>query len=467
MVLGSKYENQPVVTRLDVRDPPSLGLRGRFRPESTSVGEAEPTTVGRGLSRVTSRNLVQFKGSLARQQILKIQPQTNRTLQQPKVTSAYKKGVGSANLTLLGTSKDREKYADSIRLRETFDLTTNQVSIEGSSGSIHSLRRLQNNLLQTIAKNFGFKVLPSDLDHPFPSRFREGLGVLHLPKDDTNFAEAIFDKIHAFLTTAGPTTYSLIENAVVTRASFLDKIHGDRVNIFNSPEAINVMANQLNGRINSKDYERSSERGLVWNTELVNRVATVRGLRADCVKSLVYPTQISNDCISHVESITTRFMSLQNLAFRGDLQKQKEMQTLLESGQVYVSIRLSMLAKFRDSGSYSQTDTLLERMIEKVVHDYNKLSDLGNDLYSTSKATGSPLAVPRFGKIKLTTTSNAAIIMADEEMYNDQWGSRGAVPIGDTLKTEQSKIDFYKLLLTPNGLRNAPNLLGVETYVHK
>jgi hypothetical protein len=57
--------------------------------------------------------------------------------------------------------------------------------------------------------------------------------------------------------------------------------------------------------------------------------------------------------------------------------------------------------------------------------------------------------------------------MADEEMYNDQWGSRGAVPIGDTLKTEQSKIDFYKLLLTPNGLRNAPNLLGVETYVHK
>ena len=198
---------------------------------------------------------------------------------------------------------------------------------------------------------------------------------------------------------------------------------------------------------------------------MVNRVATVRGLRGDCVKSLVYPTQISNDCISHVESITTRFMSLQNLAFRGDLQKQKEMQTLLESGQVYVSIRLSMLAKFRDSGSYSQTDTLLERMIEKVVHDYNKLSDLGNDLYSTSKATGSPLRVPRFGKIKLTKLDNA-IVLADAMRYNNLWSSQRGVPIADTLSSEKLENDFYALL-TPNALKNDPGLFGVETYVHR
>ena len=92
----------------------------------------------------------------------------------------------------------------------------------------------------------------------------------------------------------------------------------------------------------------------------------------------------------HMESIHMRLMSLQNLSLRDNFQKQKEIQTLLESGQKYVSLRLSLLANFRDSNSYSKGDILQEKMIERVVHDYNELSDLSNNLYSASIVTGSP-----------------------------------------------------------------------------
>lgn len=166
-----------------------------------------------------------------------------------------------------------------------------------------------------------------------------------------------------------------------------------------------------------------------------------------------------------MDSVTTRFISAQNHAFRGDLQKQKEMQDLLDYGQRYVASRLKVLGQFRDSEAYSQTDTLLERMLERVVYDYNKLSELGNDLYNMSKATGSPLRVPRFGKIKLTKLDNA-IVLADAMRYNNLWSSQRGVPIADTLSSEKLENDFYALL-TPNALKNDPGLFGVETYVHR
>ena len=292
---------------------------------------------------------------------------------------------------------------------------------------------MQNGPVKTIAKNCGF-----NLDHPFSSRLREGLGLLRPRKDDTNVAEAIVEDIHELFTNAGPDTYRLTKDAVVTNADIINQIHANRLEIFNSVEATNIMANQLNSKIVSKDYERCSERGAVWNTELLNRLKNVRDLRTDCVKSLLYPTQIFNDSMRHMESIHMRLMSLQNLSLRDNFQKQKEIQTLLESGQKYVSLRLSLLANFRDSNSYSKGDILQEKMIERVVHDYNELSDLSNNLYSASIVTGSPLPVSRFGRVELTT----AIRKADKEKYNDQWRSRGAVPIGDTSNQNQISTNY-------------------------
>lgn len=82
-----------------------------------------------------------------------------------------------------------------------------------------------------------------------------------------------------------------------------------------------------------------------------------------------------------------------------------------------------------------------------------------------SKATGSPLRVPRFGKIKLTKLDNA-IVLADAMRYNNLWSSQRGVPIADTLSSEKLENDFYALL-TPNALKNDPGLFGVETYVHR
>ena len=62
-----------------------------------------------------------------------------------------------------------------------------------------------------------------------------------------------------------------------------------------------------------------------------------------------------------------------------------------------------------------------------------------------SKATGSSLPVPRFGKIDVNRLSTA-IIMADAKGYNNLWNVNGGVAIGDTLSMEQSETDFYGLL---------------------
>ena len=224
------HKNQTVGTRRDVNETRDgrylglrdLGLRGGFR----DIGGAEPTNVGRGLSGVASRNLVQFQGSLPRQQTLKMQRQTNGTVQRPKIaSSASKTGVDfKGQLTLVAAPEDMKKYGKSMHLRETFDLTTNQVSIEGSSGPIAVLRRFQKTL-KTIANNLGMKVLPSDLDHPLPSRFREALDILYLPTHDTNYAEAIFAKIHAILTRLGEATFTLKADTTITRADAFDQIH--------------------------------------------------------------------------------------------------------------------------------------------------------------------------------------------------------------------------------------------------
>ncbi len=76
----------------------------------------------KGLKDAASRNSVQFN---------RRQRQTKKVLRQSTVTSSYKKGVGSKGLTFLATLKDKKKYADSIHLRETFDLT---LALKGAAG---------------------------------------------------------------------------------------------------------------------------------------------------------------------------------------------------------------------------------------------------------------------------------------------------------------------------------------------
>ena len=85
---------------------------------------------------------------------------------------------------------------------------------------------MQNGPVKTIAKNCGF-----NLDHPFSSRLREGLGLLRPRKDDTNVAEAIVEDIHELFTNAGPDTYRLTKDAVVTNADIINQIHANRLEI--------------------------------------------------------------------------------------------------------------------------------------------------------------------------------------------------------------------------------------------
>ena len=253
------------------------------------------------------------------------------------------------------------------------------------------------------------------------------------------------------LSEAGPSTYRLERDADVTFADFSDQIQRNRIAVFNSPEALYTMETALNSTIDSKVYEKSSERGAAWNTEFMNRQAIARGLRNKCIKSLLYPTQICNDSLRRMQSIKMRLTSLQNIELRNDPQKQREMLALVESGLEYVSRRLQLLENFRDSGSFSISDMYQEEMMERLVYDYNKLSDLGHRLYGGSNSSKLPLVVPRVGRVDLTT----AIIQADKEGYNDQWSGRGATATSDTLPNKQPKEDLYKLL-TPNGIKNEP-----------
>jgi hypothetical protein len=176
------------------------------------------------------------------------------------------------------------------------------------------------------------------------------------------------------------------------------------------------METALNGTIDSKAYEKSSECGAAWNTEYMTRQSIARGLRNKSVKSFLYPTQICNDSLRRMQSIRMRLTSLEHIELRNTPQRQREMLALVESGLEYVSRRLELLDNFRDSGSFSISDMYQEEMMERLVYYYNKLIDLGHRLYGGSNGSKPPLAVPRVGQVDLTT----AIIQADKEGYNDQ-----------------------------------------------
>ena len=85
-------------------------------------------------------------------------------------------------------------------------------------------------------------------------------------------------------------------------------------------------------------------------------------------------------------------------------------------------------------------------------------------MYKSYKTIGPPLIVLAFGHITL----EAAIIKADDAEYFDQWATNEAAPIGDKLSTKATKEsarNYYNLILSTNGLRNDPELVGRETFV--
>ena len=76
----------------------------------------------KGLSKLASLSSVQFN---------RTQRQTNRVLRQPTVALAKKKVLNSQNPTLLSES-DKKKFGD-IYVKQTFDFTRKELTIEGSS----------------------------------------------------------------------------------------------------------------------------------------------------------------------------------------------------------------------------------------------------------------------------------------------------------------------------------------------
>ena len=69
------------------------------------------------------------------------------------------------------------------------------------------------------------------------------------------------------------------------------------------------------------------------------------------------------------------------LHFKNSPQKQKELQTLLLSGQDFVAERISLIAQLRDSHPYLK-DTVQDiphpNYRHKLVYEFNRLSDMEN-----------------------------------------------------------------------------------------
>ena len=99
-------------------------------------------------------------------------------------------------------------------------------------------------------------------------------------------------------------------------------------------------------------------------------------------------------------------MSSKTLHFKNSPQKQKELQTLLLSGQDFVGKHISLIAEFRDSQPYLTQDALHQLYLGRLVEAHNELSDMGNQMY---RIFGRPLTVPPRGRFLDATIEKADV----------------------------------------------------------
>ena len=388
----------------------------------------------KGRRKIAFRSSVQFNPT---------QRQTNQVLRQSVVTSAQKKHFNSQKPTFLTTERD-EKTFDDIYIHGTFDNVKQEITMEGSCGPAHRLEQLRNGLVQTIAKNMGYTVPKVDLDHHLSSRVRQGQHHFTKRKYDPSIVEAISPRIHKLITAQGLKTYELPEG-IVSVDCFLNQILSKRIDIFEGSEAQAIMEKE--GRFTSEDYTAWSERSSSWNRRFFRLIAEQQGVRDDCVKSILYPKQLYADANGYMETMRghLRLTALRNTAPN----VLEETQALLTKTIHQVSIRVSLLGDFRDSFPGLPG---LAGDIKNLVDEYNRLSDLSNDLYRKSRLTCSPLKVPPFGKI---VSLDKTILKADEEGYRDQWSLYGATAQRNKSSQEYLKT-FNHFILNTNGLVDGP-----------
>jgi hypothetical protein len=245
-----------------------------------------------------------------------VQPsrQTNRSLQRSIAASAKKKIFDSQNPTIIVTERDRKIFHGRF-IKETF-LSKDEFTLEGSCGPAYGLEQVHTTA-KTVAKNSNLTFFPSEFDHFLDSRNRQGAGVYYKRDSDPNIVEAIQKSLHSLLTKAGPKMFELQLGGVLV-SEFVEQILTNRTQVFLSREATDIMATRLDGRFTSPHYIRISERSAEWNMRFLTRIATDRGLRIDCFKSIVYTRQLYEDAMQRINGIHTRIS--QNVHSRNTLE---------------------------------------------------------------------------------------------------------------------------------------------------
>ena len=376
---------------------------------------------------------------------------TKRSLQKSVAASAKKKIFDSQNPTIIVTEGDRKRF-HGVFIKETF-LSEDEFTLEGSCGPAYGLEQVHTTA-KTIAKNSNLTFFPSEFDHFLDSRNRQGAGVYYKRDSDPNIVEAIQKPLHSLLTKAGPKMFKL-QRGGVTVSEFVEQILTYRTQVFLSPDATDIMATRLDGRFTSSHYIHISERSAEWNMRFLTRIATDRGLRIDCFKSIIYPRQLYEDAIHRINDIHTRIS--QNVHSRNTLETQRELQDLLIAGQKYVKKHISTLVDLYNSQQYARNNSegaIQRDFINSLTDRYNCLADLSNEVYRSSVEH---LRVPPMGRI---ISIDSAIYQADQMGFLDQWPARSATEI-------QANQDFTrdpsKRVLLTNGLQPERELVGIET----
>jgi hypothetical protein len=396
-----------------------------FRRLTDSVKQLLPSKEVTQMASPAMDNWSQVLNPSRREEEVQPSRHTKRRLQKSIAASAKKKTFDPQNPTLIVTEGDKKRF-DDIFIKQTF-LSKDVFTIEGSCGPIHRVDQFQNTA-DTVGRDSNLRCLKSQLDHFFSSRTRQGVNLLLTREYDINIGEAVIEQLHNLLTKAGYGMFRL-QSGVVTGQQYVEQILIHRSRVFLSSTATNIMANQLDGRFTSQDYIRTSERSAEWNIRLLNWLSTNQGLRTNCFKSLVYPTQVFDDAMSYIDAIRRRVRSSENSSFIVDptlksqkdtLEKKKELQNLFISGQQYVSEKLSILVDLQNAHQHpknSLQDIIQRDYVNRLAEEYNNLSDMANQMHNLS---GSSLTVPPLGRI---ITLENAIERADKSKSDciNQW----------------------------------------------
>ena len=377
--------------------------------------------------------------------------QSRETKRGSIAASAKKKTFDPQNPTIIVTEEDKKKF-HGIFIKETF-LSKDEFTLEGSCEPAFGLEQLQNTA-RTVARNSNLTFFRPEFDHFLDSRTRQGAGVYYTRDYDPNIVEAIQKPLHSLLTKAGPEMFRL-QLGGVTVSEFIEQILTNRTQVFLSQDATDIIKTRLDGRFNSQDYIRNSQRSAEWNMRFLTRIATDRGLRTDCFKSIMYPRQIYEDAMHHINGIHTRIS--QNVHSRNTLKTQRELQDLLIAGQAFVSDHLSRLVDLYNSQQYARNNSegaIQRNFINRLTNQYNCLADLSNEVYRSSVRH---LRVPPIGRI---ISIDSAIFEADQMNFTDQWRARSATEIQ---ANQDFTRDFSQRVLLTNGLQPERELVGIET----